>query len=79
MDSLDVRLTTVPDHLTYQERNRQLGKYFGEVGLQMEYKGIFGEKFKLLHVDTQTLKNCDQETCEVLYKEENGNYLTKIF
>ncbi len=75
-------MTTVPDHLAYQERNRQLGKYFGEVGLQMEYKGIFGEKFKLLHVDTQTLKNCDQEiswSCKVLYKEENGNYLTEIF
>ena len=47
----------------------------------MEYKGVLGEKFKLLHVDPQTLKDCAQDTgwsCEILYKGENGNYLTRI-
>jgi len=81
LDSLDVRMTTNPDHLAYQEKNRQLGRYFGEVGLQMEYKGVLGEKFKLLHIDPQTLKDCTQDTgwsCEILYIEEDGNYLARI-
>ena len=81
LDSLDVRMTTNPDHLAYQERNRKLGRYFGEVGLQMEYKGVLGEKFKLLHVDPQTLKDCARETglfCEIICFEENGSYLAKI-
>lgn len=81
LDSLDVRSTTDPDHLAYHERNRQLGRYIGVVGLQMEYNGSFGEKFKLLHVDPQTLIKCAQETgwvCEIL-KKVNGNYLAKIF
>ncbi len=81
LDSLDVRITTNPDHLAYHERNRQLGRYIGVVGLQMEYKGVLGEKFKLLHVDPQTLKDCAQDTgwsCEILYKGENGNFLARI-
>ncbi|MBA7605140.1 hypothetical protein ES703_12269 [subsurface metagenome] len=81
LDSLDVRSTTVPEHLAYQERNRKLGRYIGVIGLQMEYKSKIGEKFKLLHVDPQTLKECAKETgwsCEIL-KNENGNYLVKIF
>jgi len=81
LDSLDVRSTTIPEHLAYQERNRKLGRYIGVIGLQMEYKGKLGEKFKLLHVDPQTLKECAKETgwsCEIL-KNENGNYLVKIF
>jgi hypothetical protein len=82
LDSLDVRKTTNPDHLAYQERNRKLGHYFGEIGLQMEYKGSLGEKFKLLHVDPQTLNHCAEEigwSCEILDEEENGNYLARIF
>ena len=81
LDSLDVRMTTNPDHLAYQEKNRQLGRYFGEVGLQMEYKGVLGENFKLLHIDPQSLKDCAEDTgwsCEILYKGENGNYLARI-
>ncbi|MHA2324289.1 MAG: class I SAM-dependent methyltransferase [Promethearchaeota archaeon] len=81
LDYLDVRSTTDPDHLAYQEKSRQLGRYIGVIGLQMEYKGSFGEKFKLLHVDPGTLIKCAQETgwiCNIL-KNENGNYLAKIF
>lgn len=81
LDSLDVRSTTIPEHLAYQERNRKLGRYIGVIGLQMEYKGKLGEKFKLLHVDPQTLKESAEESgwsCEIL-KNENGNYLAKIF
>ena len=82
LDSLDVRYTDDPDHLAYQERSRQLGRYIGVIGLQMEYKGILGEKFRLLHVDSQTLKKCAREigwSFELIVQEETGNYLAKIF
>lgn len=58
LDSLDVRYTDEPANLDYQERSRKLGRYIGVIGLQMEYKGILGEKFRLLHIDSQTLKEC---------------------
>ncbi len=81
LDSLDIRMTEVPEHLAYQERNRRLGRYIGTVGLQMEYKGVFGEEFKLLHVDPDTLRKCTQEigwSCEILINQEDGDYLAKI-
>ncbi|MFX1488774.1 MAG: class I SAM-dependent methyltransferase [Promethearchaeota archaeon] len=81
LDSIDVRLTEVPEHLAYHERNRKLGRYFGEIDLQMEYNGIYGEKFKLLHINPETLIKSAQEvsmSCEILSKEENGNFLAKV-
>ncbi|MFX1477448.1 MAG: class I SAM-dependent methyltransferase [Promethearchaeota archaeon] len=81
LDSVDVRITEIPEHLAYHERNRKLGRYLGEIDLQMEYNGIFGEKFKLLHIDPQTLIKSAQEvsmSCEILSKEENGNFLAKM-
>ncbi|KKN06292.1 hypothetical protein LCGC14_1078740 [marine sediment metagenome] len=82
LDSLDLRLTERPEHLAYQARNLKLGRYIGEIELQMEYKGYLGEPFKLLHVDPDTLNKLVQETgwfCNILDKEENGSYLAKIF
>jgi 2-polyprenyl-3-methyl-5-hydroxy-6-metoxy-1,4-benzoquinol methylase len=81
LDSLDVRVTSEPDHLAYQERNRKQGRYFGVVGLQMEYNGQYGLPFKLLHIDPDTLKKIAEKLewkCKILYKEENGSYLVKI-
>lgn len=81
-DSIDICLTTKQIHLDYHEKNRKLGNYIGEIGCQMKYKGKLGEKFQLLHVDPDTLKQCAQEvglSCKILYKEESGNYLAKIF
>ena len=62
LDSLDLRLTEVPDHLAYQARNRKLGRYIGEINLKMGYKGLIGAPFKLLHVDPDTLNTLTQET-----------------
>jgi len=81
-DSLDVRLTTSPIHLAYQEENIKHGRYFGEIRLQIEYEDILGEKFQILHIDPQTLKNITNKlnwSCEILCKEKNGIYLAKIF
>ncbi|MFW9785438.1 MAG: class I SAM-dependent methyltransferase [Candidatus Heimdallarchaeota archaeon] len=82
LDSLDVRSTTDPVHLAYQERSRQLGRYIGVINLQMEYKGKFGEKFRLLHVDSETLEECAKKTgwsYKLLIQEETGSYLGKIY
>ncbi|MFW9906907.1 MAG: hypothetical protein ACFFFH_21560, partial [Candidatus Thorarchaeota archaeon] len=82
LDSLDVRYTDDPGNLAYQERSRKLGRYIGVIRLQMEYKGILGEKFRLLHIDSQTLKECAEEigwSFELIIQEETGSYLGKIF
>jgi SAM-dependent methyltransferase len=81
LDSLDVTYTDDAGHLAYQERNRKLGRYIGVIGLQMEYKGRLGEKFRLLHVDSQTLKECAMEigwSFKLIIQEESGSYLAKI-
>jgi len=82
LDSLDVRVTSEPVHLAYQKRNRKLGRYFGVIGLQMEYNGLYGQLFKLLHIDPDTLNNIAEELdwkFKILHKEEKGAYLAKIF
>ncbi|MFX1388250.1 MAG: class I SAM-dependent methyltransferase [Promethearchaeota archaeon] len=81
-DSIDIRLTKEKIHLNYHERNRRLGKYIGEVSCQMKYKRKLGDKFQILHIDPDTLKQFTQEiglSCTILNIEENGNYLAKIF
>lgn len=81
-DSLDVRITKRQDHLDYQERNRKLGRYIGEIGCQMEYKSILGEKFQILHIDPDALNTCALETgwnYEIVYMEETGHYLAKLY
>ena len=81
LDSLDVRKTSVPVHLAYHERSRKMGRYIGVVGLQMEYKGQYGQPFKLLHIDPDTLRNITKKLnweAQMLHKENDGNYLAKI-
>jgi len=48
----------------------------------MEYNGRYGQPFKLLHLDPDTLNNIAEELdwkFKILYKEEKGVYLAKIF
>jgi SAM-dependent methyltransferase len=54
-DSLDVRCTSNPIHLAYQEANRQAYRYFGEIRLQFEYEGQKGPLWGWLHIDPETL------------------------
>jgi len=81
LDSLDVRVTSELDHLAYHERNRKLGRYFGVVGLQLEFNGQYGQPFKLLHIDPDTFNKIAKDLCwkfTILHKVENGDYLAKI-
>jgi hypothetical protein len=48
----------------------------------MEYNGMYGQPFKLLHIDPDTLNNIAEELdwkFKILHKEEKGSYLVKIF
>lgn len=81
-DSLDIRFTSDRKHLSYQDKNRRMGRYIGEIRLHMENKGKHGEEFQLLHVDPDTLKICAQQTGwsrKILFEEEFGSYLAKIY
>jgi SAM-dependent methyltransferase len=80
-DSLDVRGTTEPIHLAYQEANRKADCYFGEIRMQFEYKGQLGPFFSWLQVDAETLTEHAQKTgwsCRIIRREENGDYLAQL-
>jgi len=80
-DSLDVRKTKNPKHLAYQQNSINIGRYYGEVIVRFEYKGIIGSNFGLLHVDPDTLRRYTNETgwnCELIYSEDNGNFLARL-
>jgi hypothetical protein len=81
LNSCDVAWSTAPEDLAYQERNRQAGRYIGEVRMYFEYKDVKGPLHGWLHVDSATLAQHAAEsgwTCEVLLEEEDSNYLAAL-
>jgi 2-polyprenyl-3-methyl-5-hydroxy-6-metoxy-1,4-benzoquinol methylase len=81
LDSNDIRSTQEPVYLNYVERNRKLGRYFGEGSFQMRYKKTLGDKFQNIQIDPNTLKEITQELglfFKILCKEDDGTYLAKI-
>lgn len=80
-DSLDVRCTDDPIHLSYHERNRRRNKYIGEIRFQIEYKGKRGHLFSWLQVDPDTLKEVsvvEGWTAEIVCQEPSGDYLARL-
>ena len=81
LNSLDVRQTSDPVHLAYQEANRQAGRYEGEIRFRFEYDGCRSDMFSLLHVDAQTLAEKAGKAgfvCKILYEDQNGDYLVRL-
>jgi len=81
LSSWDVRCTTNPVHLRYQDRLKESGRYFGELRMRFEYEGQAGPMFSFLYVDPETLANHAVErgwSCDVLVREEDGNYLGRL-
>ncbi|MBN2084622.1 MAG: methyltransferase domain-containing protein [Anaerolineales bacterium] len=81
LDSLDVRRTDDPKHRAYQEANRRAGRYFGEIRMQFEYKGVRGPLFGWLHVDAETLADHAGPAgweCRIIRQQEDGNYLAQL-
>jgi len=80
-DSLDVRVNNTPENIEYQEKNKLMNRYFGEIHMQFEYKGIKGEPCIWLHVDPETLISESLKAgwnCEIIHKEPWGDYLAKL-
>jgi SAM-dependent methyltransferase len=80
-DSLEVRSTTDPIHWAYLEANRRAGHYFGEIPMQVEYKGQIGPLFGWLHVDPETLIVHAKKMgwfCQVVFQEKSGDYLAQL-
>ena len=81
LTSLDVRGTSDPIHLEYQKQNLNSGRYFGEVRMQFEYRGMRGPLFGWLHIDAETLGSYASQTgwnCEVVQQRQDGNYLARL-
>lgn len=81
LTSLDIRVTSDPTHLEYQKQNINSGRYFGEIRMQFEYKGIRGPLFGWLHIDAETLSSYASKTgwnCDVFQQQPDGNYLARL-
>jgi SAM-dependent methyltransferase len=66
----------------YEETPFPTTYYFGEVSYQYEYKGVKGNWFDWLFIDQATLISTAYEAgwnCEVLYVDENDQYLARLF
>jgi SAM-dependent methyltransferase len=80
-DSVDVRQTTKPTHLAYQEANIRCGRPAGQRRYWMEYRGRRGEPFNWLHMDFDGLRDIARRhdrSAEMLAREEDGHYLARI-
>lgn len=54
-DSFDVRVDANEAGIAALARKSAAGRYFGEIDLRFEYKGVAGEPFTVLQVDYDTL------------------------
>lgn len=80
-DSTDVRAADDPKHLAYQERNRRMGRYIGEIHLHFVYRGQQGKPYRWLHIDPDTLlaevSNAGWKS-EMIHSEPWGEYLVRL-
>lgn len=80
LDSINVARTTKKEHLEYHERMRRAGRFFGEVRLRFEYKGLIGPEFGWLHVDPDALAQQASVvgwSCKTALEDE-GEYLARL-
>jgi SAM-dependent methyltransferase len=79
--SLDVRVTTDPENLAYQQSLVRQGRYRGETRIRVEFDHHIGPYCDWLHVDSETLAAYASDngwTCEILASEPDGNYLALL-
>ncbi len=80
-DSYDVRVTKDPDHVTYRERNQELGRAMGQQWLQIEFEKQKTAPFPWLHLDFESLTRHGAQAgwgCEQLGAELDGRYLARL-
>ncbi|UCC17586.1 MAG: hypothetical protein JSU58_03285, partial [Dehalococcoidales bacterium] len=76
-----VQYTDDPVEIKYQEQNLESGRYFGEVRMNVIYKGVEGPVFGWLRIDPETLSDYALEAelnCEVIKQHEDGGYLARL-
>lgn len=81
LDSVDVTLTSDPQHLAYHDANRKAGRYVGQTRMQVDYHGERGPVFGWLHVDPGTLQRYAADAgfaMEVLQQDATGEYLAYL-
>ncbi|HEX8652485.1 MAG TPA: class I SAM-dependent methyltransferase [Pyrinomonadaceae bacterium] len=81
VDSTDMRRVAAPGIQDYLEKKRGRGEYFGEMHLQLEYKGRRGAPFTQLHVDAETLSEHAAQSgwdCQIIEQDESGRYLARL-
>jgi SAM-dependent methyltransferase len=81
LDSLDPRATSEPLHLAYHEANRKAGRYFGQIRLQLRYKGQTGPAYGWLLIDPETMAKHALATgwaVDILWRQDDGNYLGRL-
>ena len=81
VDSTDMRQVAAPGIQAYLEKKRDQGEYFGEMHLQLEYKGRRGTPFTQLFVDAETLSEHASQSgwaCEIVERDESGRYLARL-
>ncbi|MCC2674711.1 MAG: hypothetical protein K0R58_1658 [Ramlibacter sp.] len=79
-DSFDLRVGATPRQRLAMEGKEQAGRYFGEVDLRFDYKGVQGAPFTVLHVDFGTLARIAGESgwsCEHVVSAD-GHYLARL-
>jgi hypothetical protein len=79
-DSTDVRVRMVPDGARRGGRQREDGRYLGELHFQLEFQGRKGAPFPQLYVDPETLTRYARGEgwkCEIISPpDEHGHYLS---
>jgi hypothetical protein len=69
------------DDISYVNRNREEGRYYGEVIYQIVYKDMAGDPFNWLYVDFTTLKEYSIKVgleSELVMEQGDGNYLARL-
>lgn len=67
--------------IKYMQMNEESGRYYGEVRYRTIYNDTEGEIFNWLYLDFNTLKDYTSRAgldCEMLEKDDAGNYLTRL-
>ena len=81
VDSSDLRRTDEPRELRLIEKRRAAGRYFGEVQMQLRYRGATGAVFPWLFIDHTTLVKVAAPLgwhVQILFDDPDGPYLARL-
>jgi SAM-dependent methyltransferase len=80
-DSIDVSITTDPQHVSYRERNLSSGRPAGQQSFTMECDGEEPVAFDWMHIDFNSLARVASSLgwkAEMLQEENDGHYLCRL-